>query len=351
MNFEEAVNSSHDIFKPTNSLEGLDLSPSKRSISFKSVNSNNARIRLSLFQRFQFDKDENTSRLGKVKEILSEIKTLIKEKAERNLTKHNLEEHFDQILAAAMKIFPLYGIIVDVKYQGDSDSALHITAISHKKFVARCLYTLAELLSRLPFTLVTEIGLNKFTLCGKISLMKETYKSIYEARVMSNAMFPVYDLKNFEQVEKHFYRMIIYTLQKRDNSLGYEWPGESMSKIQKQNPESYNSVSLTSMSREKSHKKASSLKDAELMKAKEEQERNKVRERRRERVDILRNLLKDPKKVLRDGSMITMHEGNFLKERMESIGVFSFEQGWWDEISKLEPLDSPNLYLLDSHFN
>ena len=185
------------------------------------------------------ENNENTIRLEKVKGLLATLEDLTSEKTQDTLLKHDLIQYFENISTTLDSIFSYYGINIFTIKVELRDSAACIEAATSKKMACRLLYSVAELISKVPYTFLREIGFNKITLCGKVTLLKEDYKSLLEARVLTNAMFPIYDLKTFERIERHFSKLLLGLMQRKDTNVGYECATEPDQRLSSSKPQNF----------------------------------------------------------------------------------------------------------------
>ena len=177
---------------------------------------------------FKANPEDNASRKQKVVEVLNEFKKQIQALQDKDGTstgiKDKIKENSIGLYNTLDTIFSLHNLNIQLIYQDQSDSAVYIEPINHLGKAIHCLASIAALLSKLPYSFLKIIELNKFTIAKSAQLKKDLHTSVFNNRMMINAMFLIDVHNSFEKIEKQFYKVILYHIEKKLPSLYIDWP-------------------------------------------------------------------------------------------------------------------------------
>ena len=302
---------------------------------------NLAKKTFALSVGFKSSSEDNSSRKIKVRGFLKQFQAQIEaihEKGGPLGLKEKLKEGSEPLFSTLDHIFSLYNINIQIIQQDQSDSALRIEPVVHVGKAIQCLAFISVILSRLPYSFVKLVDLNKFTVCKYMQLKSESHLSLYNTRIMTNAMF-ITDIHNtFDRVEKHFCKILLHHIQKRMPSIHNDWPEDKSPKkdsIQDAR-KSLISFKVTSKSPEKTSPtpRPSTMADSPSpvkiggKKQKLSEEEQKIKEE----YETLFKLIKDPHDVLENTAVKSQQRARFLKEKLEQIDPVGIDDEWWVNI-------------------
>lgn len=290
---------------------------------------------------FKANPEDNTSRKQRVAQVLNEFKKQIQALQDRDGTssgaKDKIKENSIGLYNTLDTIFSLHNLNIQLIYQDQSDSAVYIEPISHLGKSIHCLASIATLLGRFPYSFLKIIELNKFTVAKSAQVKKDLHTTVFNNRMMINALFTVEVHNSYEKIEKQFYKVILYHIDKKLPSLYADWPIDFQKLLEpkrgRKDLMGINYEKKLSMSPLPSARSMSpSLLLANKNKLKESPKKSKVNIeeiKAKEILETFSKLMKNPRETLD-----TNEKAHFLKARLEEIDPIGICQEWWNDLGK-----------------
>jgi len=177
--------------------------------------------------------DENANRRNKIQKILQKFEeelTKLKDSDGFNL-KENSKGSLNQLYSIIENVFTLYNTHPLILTHEQQDSAIRIDPLHHPSRGTYILICIAYVLTKFPYSLIKLIELNKFSVCKSIQVKKDQYEDISNSRICNNGLFAAQEHNTYEKIERHFYRILLYHIQKKMPSIDFEWPIERQPKL------------------------------------------------------------------------------------------------------------------------
>jgi len=308
---------------------------------------------------FKASDDENDNRTAKVKHHITRFQALITDLKQndsfglKEVAREAVEEVYKKTLE---NIFTLYNVNANVILQDQSDSALRIEPVIHPGKAVYVLICIAHILVKFPYSFIRLLDLNKFSVCKNYHLKKEQYGSFYTSRIMSNAIFSLQEHKTYEKIEKHFYKIVLYHMQKKMPSIDSDWPHERAIKLEpigtlangfSPSPSQQNlhrasifsnaggfSSSPTQQNLHRASIFAGNVDDASRsLSPKKSKKYNPEETRPREQFDTFCRIMKSPREAFESPSMKVQYRAKFLKDQWECIDPVGINTDFWKSIA------------------
>jgi len=291
---------------------------------------------------FKANPEDNTSRNQRVAQVLNEFKKQIQALQDKDGTssgaKDKIKENSIGLYNTLDTIFSLHNLNIQLIYQDQSDSAVYIEPISHLGKAIHCLASIATLLGRFPYSFLKIIELNKFTVAKSAQVKKDLHTTVFNNRMMINALFTIDVHNSYDKIEKQFYKVILYHIEKKLPSLYSDWPIDLQKLLEPKrgrkdlmgiNYEKKLSMSPLPSARSLSPTTLLANKNNALKDSPKKPKVNIEEVKAKEIFETFYKLMKNPREVLDNNE-----KAYFLKERLEEIDPVGICQEWWNEIGK-----------------
>jgi len=177
--------------------------------------------------------DENANRKNKIQKILQKFEeelNKLKESDGFNL-KENSKDSLRQLYEIIENVFTLYNAHPHILTHEQQDSAIRIDPLHHATRGTYILICVAYILAKFPYSLIKLIELNKFSVCKSVQVKSDQYGELSNSRIFNNGLFSAQEQNTYEKIERHFYKILLYHIQKKMPSIDFEWPIERQPKL------------------------------------------------------------------------------------------------------------------------